>query len=202
MQIKADLSLKSGRPHHPAMIQYLRICLIQGRNDRSILSSSTTKRVLLYRFDRQPTEGAVNPHSYLLPDRLEMITKTGNLLSASFQEVKALCFASETDKHDLFTVHNFFERRPKVPGLWTRFTFRDSDQLDGILSHNLLEWPITGFSITPPKAGLSRQRVFIPRQAVIETELRGVVGRSSGAGIRHVRRESVPAENQLTIFGS
>lgn len=184
------------------MIQYSRICLILALTPL-ILSSSTTKRVLLYRFDRQPTEGAVNPHSYLLSDRLEMITKTGNLLSASFQDVKALCFASETENPDLFTVHNFFERRPKVPGLWTRFTFRDGDELDGILSHNLLEWPTTGFSITPPKAGITRQRVFIPRRAVIGTELRGVVGRSSAAsGVRRVSRELTQAENQLTIFGS
>lgn len=69
-----------------------------------------------------------------------------------------------------------FERRPRVPGLWTRFRFRDGSVLDGILSHNLLEWPAEGYYVIPPQARASRQRVFIPRAALTATELRGVVG--------------------------
>ena len=56
-------------------------------------------------------------------------------------EIKALCFISESGKADLFTVDSLFQRRPKLPGLWARFTFRDGEQLDGILPHNLLDWP-------------------------------------------------------------
>jgi len=156
----------------------------------------------LYRFDRQPIEAVVNPQSFLLHDRLELITAAGSLLCAEFHEVKALCFASETSKPDLFTSHNLFERRPKIPGLWTRFTLRDGDQLDGILSHNLMDWPAAGFSITPPKAGITRQRVFILREAVIGTELRGVVGRSAIAGPERAKRQRTADEGQLSIFGS
>jgi len=144
----------------------------------------------------------VNPAAYLLEGHIELITLGGSLQNAPYSEVKALCFVSETGAADLFTGHSLFERRPKVPGLWTRFTFRDGDRLDGILSPNLLDWPAAGYFVTPPRAGASRQRVFIPRDALAGTELRGVVGRSA---ISHAKRlKTGPGEDagQLTMFGS
>jgi hypothetical protein len=143
------------------------------------LSSSTAKRALLYRFDRHPAEIIVSTGTYLLDHGLEFITPDGLLHQLPFADIKAVCFFSEPGPPDLFTDHPLFERRPKVPGLWTRFTLKDGDQLDGILSHNLLEWPPAGYLTTPPRGGSARQRVFIPRAAVIGTELRGVVGTSS-----------------------
>lgn len=155
--------------------------------------------MVLYRFDRQPVGGIVNPGAYLLADSVELITVNGILQTTSFSELKALCFVTENVAADLFTAHKVFERRPKVPGLWTRFTFKDGDRLDGILSHNLLDWPEAGYFITPPRAGAGRQRVFIPRAALIGTELRGVVGRSA---IASKQREPgrTDEENQLSMF--
>ena len=158
--------------------------------------------MVLYRFDHQPVGGIVNPSAYLLENRVELITLDGNLHAALFTEFKALCFASEPGEADLFTQHNLFERRPKVPGLWTRFTFRDGDRLDGILSHNLLEWPPAGYFVIPPRAGAARQRVFIPRAALTGTELRGVVGRSALASRRREERPAAPDRSQLTMFDS
>lgn len=164
------------------------------------MSSSTVKRVLLYRFDRQPLEGVINPAAFLLRDGVEFITLDGILQTATYREFKALCFVSEIARSDLFSFHNLFERRPKVPGLWTRFIFRDGDRLDGILSHNLLDWPESGFFITPPRAGANRQRVFIPRPALSATELRGVVGISPAA--LAAARNATPSrrEDQLSMF--
>lgn len=154
--------------------------------------------MILYRFDRQPIEGVVHPAAYLLQDHIELITLSGSLQATPYRECKALCFVSEMGNADLFTDHSFFERRPKVPGLWTRFTFRDGDRLDGILSHNLLDWPEAGYLITPPKAGATRQRVFVPRAALTYTELRGVVGTSAGKQ----KKPTEPDGQQLTIFDS
>jgi hypothetical protein len=183
------------------MIQYPRNCLKQSNFTRP-LPSSTAKRVILYRFDRQPLEGIVNPAAYLLDDYVELITLSGNLHNARYPDFKALCFVSESAQPDLFTAHNLFERRPKVPGLWTRFSFRDGDKLDGILSHNLLEWPPAGYLIMPPRAGASRQRVFIPRAALLGTELRGVVGTSAAAAALRKRTGPAGDEGQLTMFDS
>ena len=158
--------------------------------------------MVLYRFDRQPLEGIVNPAAYLLDDHVELITLNGTLQNTGYGELKALCFVSEGGVADLFTEHSLFERRPKVPGLWTRFSFRDGDRLDGILSHNLLDWPQMGYLITPPRSGASRQRVFIPRAAVVQTELRGVVGTSRAAAGARKRSGKAREESQLRMFDS
>ena len=131
---------------------------------------------------------------------LEFISLTGAFQAVEHAEVKAICLVSESGEPDLFTYHNRFERRPKVPGLWTRFSFRDGDQLDGILSHNLLEWPELGFSLIPPRAGPTRQRVFVPRHALSTTELRGVVGRSPVA-VKFSKAAGRQGD-QLSIFES
>jgi hypothetical protein len=159
------------------------------------------KRALLYRFDRRPVEAVVDPGCYLQGAHIELITIGGNLQAVPYADVKALCFASDPGREDLFRLYSLFERRPKVPGLWTRFTLRDGDRIDGMLSHNLIEWPATGYLITPPRADASRQLVFIPRAAITSTELLGVVGISalSEAAVRRRREESKKA-GQLTIF--
>ena len=144
----------------------------------------------------------MNPGSYLQETGVELITLDGNLQTIPYTEMKALCFASEAGLPDLFTVHNLFERRPKVPGLWTRFTFRDRDRLDGILPHNLLDWPEPGYLITPPQAGATRQRVFLPRGALIGTELRGVVGTSLVAAGQRKKEASPDRGGQLRMFDS
>lgn len=156
--------------------------------------------MVLYRFDRQPSEAVVNPSAYLLPDYVELISVDGKLQTVGYDALKALCFASEAGENNLFAESNLFERRPKVPGLWTRFTFRDGDRLDGILSHNLLDWPKEGYLITPPKASATRQRVFIPRAAVFGTELRGVVGRSGLASAQRTKEAPGRPEDQLRMF--
>ena len=163
------------------------------------MAASTAKRIFIYRFDRQPTEGIVNPATCFLDRHVEVITPNGNFIGVNYTELKALCFVSDNAQPDLFDVHQFFDRRPKAPGLWTRFTFRDGARVDGVLSHNLLEWPEHGYFVTPPHAGANRQRVFIPRLALVQTELRGVVGTSASA-VEGRRKAELAVERQLPMF--
>jgi hypothetical protein len=162
--------------------------------------SSTTKRALLYRFGREALECIVNPSVYLCDSQIEVLTTGGMLYAVSYEEVKAICFFSSLGTPDLFTTHTSFERRPKIPGLWARFTFRDGDRLEGVLPHNLLEWPATGYLITPPRAAATRQRVFLPRTALTATELLGVMGAARVTVPR--RQPSESSSRQLTIFDS
>ena len=101
----------------------------------------------------------------------------GTLLQLAYREVKALCYVSETGPPNLFQEQTCFDRRPKLPGLWARFLLRDGDSLDGVLSHNLAEWPEAGYLATPPRAGALRQKVFLPRAALLGAELRGIIGK-------------------------
>ncbi len=156
----------------------------------------------MYRFDRQPAEGFAAFGPFAAGQPLELISLAGALQQVEYGEIKALCQTAEAGEFDLFRKFNLFERRPKVPGLWTRFIFRDGDRLDGILPHNLLEWPEAGYLVTPPRAGAARQRVFIPRNAVIGTELRGVVGRSTLSGRITESSQSDQDLQQLSMFES
>lgn len=138
--------------------------------------SSTAKRVVAYRFDRQPWEGFVNPANFLLPDGAELLTIGGSVEVIPYGHLKTVCFVAEAGHFDLFQSDHFFVRRPRIPGLWTRFTLRDGDRIDGILPHNLSDWPRQGYMATPPRASAARQKIFIPREAIQATELQGVIG--------------------------
>jgi hypothetical protein len=164
------------------------------------LAFITAKRVFLYRFDRLPVEGFAS--GSLSGGPLEVITQGGSLQALAPAEIKALCFISEGGKADLFTSDPLFQRRPKLPGLWTRFTFRDGEKLDGILPHNLLDWPEQGYLLIPPKASSSRQRVFIPRSALADAECLGVVGRAAAGGTRRSSGQVITPGQQLPMFDS
>jgi hypothetical protein len=164
------------------------------------LAGSTTKRVVLYRYERQTVEGIVSPGAYLQGGGIEFMSVEGALFVFPYSDVKALCFVNEFGDPRLFSEHSLFERRPRVPGLWTRFTLLDGGRLDGILPHNLLEWPSQGYTITPPHPTGLRQRVFIPRDSVKLTELRGVVGIPLAGAAQQRRPGRATPDTQLDMF--
>jgi hypothetical protein len=165
------------------------------------VSSSTAKRLILYRFDRQPSAALVHAGAYLLETGVELMTPDGNLQLIDYNDVKALCFGAEGAPADLFSAPATFERRPKTPGLWASFKLRDGAILEGVLPHNLLEWPAQGYLFTPPRAGAYRQRVFLPRQAVSETLLRGTVGSATMSTAKAAKKiEAEEGGRQLSMF--
>ena len=163
------------------------------------MSSSTAKRLILYRFDRQPSEALVHADAYLMAAGVELLSSDGNLQLIDYNDVKALCFGAEGAPADLFQPPATFDRRPKTPGLWTSFRLRDGDILEGVLPHNLLEWPSQGYLIIPPRSNAYRQRVFLPRQAVVETVLRGTIGNKTPPASKISKKSDSPGE-QLSMF--
>ena len=164
------------------------------------MSSSTAKRLILYRFDRPPVEATVHADAYLLAAGIELMLLGGNLQIIDYNSVKALCFAAEGAPADLFTAQISFERRPKTAGLWTSFRFRDDDVLEGILPHNLLDWPTQGYFLSPPRSNAFRQRVFLPRQAIRETALLGLVGKATPLESKIGKKVEVDRARQLSMF--
>lgn len=165
------------------------------------MASSTAKRVIVYRFNRQPVEGYVSPTTYLGPESVTLLTRDGSVDKVAYPDLKALCFSTESPETDLFTVHTAFERRPRLPGLWVRLIFTDGDELEGVLPPNLLELPYQGYLITPPKASAVRQRVFVPRVALKAVDILGATG------VKRAPVETKPARaeesgEQLTMFES
>lgn len=140
-------------------------------------------------------EGIINTSEFLASDGVQVMTPSGNLLTIPYPEVKAVCFVSDFGDPHFFQENNLFERRPKLTGIWARFTFRDNAQADGILAGNVLEWPAEGFLAVPPRPSANRQRLFIPRAALRFLELKGIVGAGSK------RRPAEPSRTQLEMFG-
>lgn len=155
--------------------------------------------MVAYRFERQPVQGFVNPATFMLVDGIELLTTSGTVHTIPYSELKAVCFIGEPSRFDLFDAPVLFERRPRIPGLWTRFTLRDGDQIDGILPHNLAEWPPAGFMFTPPRAPSLGQRVFVPRDALTHSEFQGVIGVAAGAKEKPPKRPPL-GEGQLEMF--
>ena len=164
------------------------------------MSSSTAKRLILYRFDRPPVEALVHADAYLLDDGISLMSLDGNVQVIDYKNVKALCFASEGAPADLFRAQTSFERRPKTAGLWASFRFRDEDVLEGVLPHNLLEWPAQGYFLTPPRSNAFRQRVFLPRQAVLEIAMLGLVGKATALETKTAKKAELDGTRQLSMF--
>ena len=140
------------------------------------MAVSTAKKVRITRFDREPLLGYVNPQTYLRPNGVELLTPDGNFAVTPYGEVKAVLFVKDFDPPEPGSERKVFTTRPKMDGLWVRATFRDGEVMDGILTNNLLLTEPQGFTIVPPDPYSNNQRLFLPRQALSELQVLGVVG--------------------------
>jgi hypothetical protein len=69
-----------------------------------------------------------------------------------------------------------FLSRPKLDGLWVRLRFTDGDSLEGVIPNDLLGLLDNGLQITPPDLNSATDRIFVPRSALSELTVLGVVG--------------------------
>jgi uncharacterized protein DUF6982 len=159
------------------------------------LAGSTTKKVLVRRFDREPLTGFVNPQSYLLSGGVELMKTDGTVAVIPYQEIKTVCFVKDFETVEAPPERLVFHTRPKMDGLWVRMRFRDGEIMDGILSNNLLQLEPFGFTFIPPEPYSNNQKIFSPRQALSEFQVLGVVG----SPLTRRRRKEVPKE-QIGLF--
>ena len=158
------------------------------------MSGSTTKKVVLERFDREPLRGYVNSQLWQQLEGVELLAPDGVVGVIPFEQVKAVCFVRDLDGPGVFSERREFRARPKTAGLWIVCTFRDNDRLEGLILNNLLTLETSGVSLTPPDASGNTQKVFLPKSALRSVEVAGVVG-----GRKRARRK-VEEEAQITLF--
>ena len=139
------------------------------------MAGSTTKKVLIRRFDREAVQGFVSPQSYLQPTGVELLKLDGSIGLLPYSEVKTVCFVKDFDSTEE-PERKIFNTRPKMDGLWVRMKFRDGEVMDGILPNNLLQLEPHGFTVIPPEPYSNNQRLFLPREALAECQVLGVVG--------------------------
>ncbi len=159
------------------------------------MASSTTKKVLIRRFDREPLVGFVNPQAYLRAGGIELLSPAGEVSVLPYEEVKTVCFVKDFDAAEQEPGRKVFNTRPKTDGLWVRMVFRDGEIMEGILANNLLQLEPYGFTVVPPDPYANNQRIFLPRAALKEIQVLGVVG----SPLRR-RKAKAEAKEQIGLF--
>ena len=140
--------------------------------------------------------GFLNPAHLGQADPLDLLTPDGEHMPLALKTVKTICFVNEfTD--DFEPVRMAFFSRPKLDGLWVRLRFRDGDTLEGLVPNNLLELLDRGVQITPPDLHGPTGRIFIPRTALAEMTVLGVVG----VARRRPARVAAAVPAQPGLFG-
>ena len=156
--------------------------------------SSTTKKAVIRRFQKEPLAGYLNPASYLQPAGVDLLSAQGNVSTVPYEEIKTISFVRDFEGGGE-AGRQVFNTRPKMEGLWVSLQFRDGDAMEGIMPNNLLRLEPYGFTVIPPDPYSNQQRVFIPRAAVESVEVLGVVG----SPLKKRKSKPVPKE-QIGLF--
>lgn len=149
---------------------------------KKAVAATTHKKALVALLDKTRIQGYVNSGTLGETPTLEFLTRDGEYQNLDIAKVKSVHFVREfTNHHEL--ERKAFLSRPKLDGLWVRCQFRDGDSIEGIVSNNLVEM-LNGVRLTPPDLHGNSMWVFIPRTALSEVKVLGVVG---------IARRQVPA---------
>jgi hypothetical protein len=159
--------------------------------------SSTLKKVVVLLLDRNAVKGYLSATTLGRAAEIDLLTPEGQHRLLRLQEVKSVYFVREFQ--DTFEPEpKMFLSRPKLDGLWVRLRFRDDEVIEGIVSNNLLDLLDTGVQLTPPNLHGNVLHMFIPRLALAEMKVLGVVGvaRRSARPAREVRT-APPEQSKL-----
>jgi len=137
-------------------------------------AASTHKKVVVTFSDGTTLQGYVNP-MHLPDDPLDVLTTNGEHREIPLKEIRAVYFVRDFTE-DYEPERKAFFSRPKLDGLWVRLKFRDNETLEGVVSNDLLALLDSGIQITPPDLNGAAVRIFVPRSALSEVTVLGVVG--------------------------
>jgi hypothetical protein len=137
--------------------------------------ASTRKKVVVLLLDRSHLKGYLNPAALARAEAFDLLTPDGEHVSIAMDSVKSVYFVR--DFPDVFQPERkVFLSRPKLDGLWVRLRFRDEDVMEGIVANDLLDLLDNAVQLTPPDLHGNTLRLFIPRSALAEMKVLGVVG--------------------------
>ena len=159
----------------------------QGRGTQPVkkpAAATTHKKALVVLLDKTQVQGYLNPGTLGQGSSVEFLTREGEYLILDTGKVKSIHFVREfTDRRE--PERKAFLSRPKLDGLWVRCLFRDNDCIEGIVPNNLVDMLENGVRLTPPDLHGNSLWIFIPRTALTEIKVLGVVGiarRQAAAG--------------------
>ena len=138
-------------------------------------ATSTHKKVVVVLSDRTTVPGYLNPARLQPTLPLDLLTADGEHRPLEMKDVRAIYFVREfTAKYE--PERKTFISRPKLDGLWVRLKFRDNETLEGVVPNDLLALLDSGVQITPPDLNGAAVRIYVPRSALAELTVLGVIG--------------------------
>src|SRR5271169_5053806 len=137
--------------------------------------SSTHKKVIVRKMDRDSVSGYVSSAQFVNEGKLELLNTAGNVVAIDLRDVKGVYFVREFGDSESLT-RKTFPSRPRVEGLWVRLRFRDNEIIEGMMPNDLLQEGGEGFSILPPDTHANTQRIFVPRSALTDITVLAVIG--------------------------
>jgi hypothetical protein len=154
--------------------------------------SSTHKKVVVELLEKKLLRGYLNPARLSQVDAIDLLTQEGEHAELALEKVRAIYFVRDL-KEDIEMDRKTFLSRPKLDGLWVRIRFRDGENLEGVIPNDLLGLQENGLQMTPPDLHSNTDRIFVPRTALTEFTVLGVVGVA--------RRKPAPVDVQPKLFG-
>jgi hypothetical protein len=160
---------------------------------------SRHKKVVALLLNRTSVTGYVDPTGVGKSPVVDILTTQGEHRAINLEDIKSLYFVRDFEA-PFEPEQKRFLSRPKLDGLWVRLRFRDEDVVEGMVSNNLLNLLDAGVQLTPPDLHGNTTRMFIPRSALLEMKVLGVVGVA-----RRATKDSVAAggtaASQTNLFG-
>jgi len=155
--------------------------------------ASTHKKVVIVLSSKKPVRGYLNAARLGQIDPLDLLTTDGEHQELPLASIRSIYFVREFSD-DFEPERKAFLSRPKLDGLWLRLRYLDGETLEGVVPNDLLSLIDNGLQITPPDLNSTTDRIFIPRTALSEVTVLGVVG------ITRRKPAPAPAASQPRLF--
>lgn len=156
--------------------------------------ASTHKKVVIVLLDKTALRGYLSPTRLGQSDPIDVLTPDGEHEQIPLAKIRSIYFVREFSD-DFEPERKAFLSRPKLDGLWVRLRFTDNDTLEGVVPNDLLSLLDNGLQITPPDLNSTSDRIFVPRSALSEVTVLGVVGIA-----RRKPAAAAAAANQPRLF--
>ncbi len=137
--------------------------------------ASTHKKVVVELLDRKSFRGFLNPSRLGMSETVDLLTPDGAHEEIRLDRVRAVYFVRDLEE-DFEPERKTFLSRPKLDGLWVKLRFLDDVLLEGVIPNDLLNLLDQGLHLTPPDFNANADRIYVPRTAIAELSVLGVVG--------------------------
>jgi hypothetical protein len=154
--------------------------------------------VIVRKMNRDAVQGYVMPASFVVDGRLELMNTAGKVVLIDLVDIKGVYFVREFADVDS-SARKTFATRPRAEGLWVRMKFKDNDMMEGLMPNDLTLLSSDGFLVNPPDSRGNLQRIFVPKSALAELTVLGVIG-GPAARRRRPRVAPLADSRQVPMF--